>query len=89
MGADASLAFGADGTAYVAYQDATFNDLKLAKRTGPNTWALTTVLREGAWGFFADVAISSGKLYISNLKFAFDENATPVNEVRVLVQPLP
>jgi hypothetical protein len=89
VGADASLAFAPDGRAFVAYQDATLNDLKLAWRTGPGTWEQSTVLGDGAWGFFADLVISGGRLYISNLKFAFDENALPLNEVRVVIQNLP
>jgi hypothetical protein len=89
VGANASLAFAPDGTAFIAYQDATYNDLKLARRTGPGTWQLSTLLTDGAWGFFADLAISGGKLYISNLKFGFDENAMPADEVRVLIQNLP
>jgi hypothetical protein len=89
VGADASLAFAPDGTAYVVYQDSTYNDLKLGKRTGARRWEVSTLLREGAWGFFADLAISGGKLYVSNMRFSFDESAQPANEVRVLIQPLP
>ena len=52
-------------------------------------WTLETVLSEGAWGFFADLVISAGKLYMSSLRFGFDENAQPRNEVRVVIRNLP
>jgi hypothetical protein len=89
VGADAALAVAPGGRVFVAYQDATFNDLKLARRTGANQWSSEVVLREGAWGFFADLAISGGKIYMSSLKLAFDENALPNNELRVVIQDLP
>lgn len=89
IGADAALAVAPSGQIFVAYQDATFNDLKLARRTAANTWTSEQVLREGAWGFYADLAISGGKLYISSLKLGFDLNAQPANELRVIVRPLP
>ena len=89
VGADAALAVAPSGQIFVAYQDATFNDLKLARRTATNTWSTEQILRDGAWGFYADLAISGGKLYISSLKFGFDLNAQPQNELRVVVRPLP
>jgi hypothetical protein len=89
VGADAALAVAPSGEAFVAYQDATQNDLKLARRTGTNTWELSTILSDGAWGFFSDLAISNGKLYISSLKLGFDVNAQPQNELRVVIRSLP
>lgn len=89
VGADAALAVAPNGQVFVAYQDATFNDLKLARRTAASTWTTEAVLSEGAWGFFADLVISGGKLYISSLKFGFDENAQPQNELRVVIRNLP
>ncbi len=67
VGADVSLAFSSTGSLFVAYQDTTRGDLKLASRT--QAWeVLQAVKTEGAVGFFADAAFLGDQLYLSHAR---------------------
>lgn len=62
VGADASLVL-VDGESWVAYQNATGVDLRLAKR-GPSGWTVHKEWTEGGVGFFADAVAVNGKIYV-------------------------
>ena len=95
VGADASLDFDSQGTPFIAYQDATFNDMMFAKRLGAGSWevrcAIGSVGRNcvvdeaGGWGFFADMAFAGGKFYLSSFKFGFDNDGNPDNLLKIVV----
>jgi hypothetical protein len=89
VGANTSLVAAADGAFYVAYQDATRNDLRLARRGASGSWTSETPLSDGAWGYYASLAISGRKLFLSNLRLGLDAQGRRLNEVRVLVRDLP
>jgi hypothetical protein len=65
VGTSSAIAFGPGGTFFVAYQDATTGDLKLAARKAG--WEkLSAVRTQGAVGFFADAAFLGQQLFISH-----------------------
>lgn len=67
VGTDVALAFSSTGSLFVAYQDATNGDLKLASRTA--MWELLQSPRtEGAVGFFADSAFLGNTLFMSHAR---------------------
>jgi MYXO-CTERM domain-containing protein len=53
VGDDSSIRVGADGTIWIAYQDATAGILRLARRTGTAAWEIRDVDTQDTTGFFA------------------------------------
>lgn len=67
VGSHVSLAHSPAGVLFVAYQDATRGDLKLASRTA--AWEpLQSVRTDGAVGFFADTVFLGETLYMSHAR---------------------
>ncbi len=61
VGAFAKLTRAADGTSTVTYFDGASMDLKIARRTsGSGEWRTSTLISEGAVGFFADHVVELG-----------------------------
>lgn len=56
VGADSSIAW-VDGLAVIAYQDAQYNDVKIAAQDGQGGWTLSTHMADGAVGFHNSVAV--------------------------------
>jgi hypothetical protein len=65
VGADSAIAFGPGGKLFVAYQDATRGDLKLAVR-GTGWEKLPPLRTEGAVGFYADAVFLGDDLFVSH-----------------------
>ncbi len=64
VGADASLLLAQSGN-FVAYQNSTGGDLRLAKfDSAASKWTVTKELTEGALGFFSRAVEMGGKLYL-------------------------
>lgn len=89
LGASASLAFAPDGTAYVAYQDQTTLDLKVAQREADGSWSVQTPLSQGPYGFYADLGMSSGVAYVASVRPALDDRRRVANQLGLLVLPIP
>jgi hypothetical protein len=89
VGADASLAFDAQGNAVVVYQDGTDNDLMIATLGAGAAWGAPRALRsDGAWGFYADVAIEGAVAYVTSFRFGYDARRRPANEIVLVKDPI-
>ncbi len=73
VGAAASVAFSSDDTVYIVYTDQTQNDLLVASG-GADSWTISTVLSEGAYGTAANLLIVNDVAYISSYLRSRDEN---------------
>lgn len=87
VGAGARLARGAD-SAIVVYQDASQNDLKLATFDG-TAWVPGALITEGAHGYYSDVAIGAGKLFIVSVEARLDQHGIEASRLGLTVQPVP
>jgi hypothetical protein len=87
VGADASLAFTAQGIPLIAYHDSSQNDLRYARRISQGSWSIDTVLSQGAHGFFADMAIDNGSAHIVSLQFNFTPMNLPANTLHLTKKP--
>ncbi|MCA9522463.1 MAG: hypothetical protein KC609_15900 [Myxococcales bacterium] len=86
VGADARLLFGPDGQPRIAYQDATFNDVKYARYVA-GSWQLSTLAEDGALGYYVD-QVSTGKdVLVSYLEIALDAALQVQYTIRVLIVP--
>jgi len=84
VGADASLAITPFGL-YVAYQNATGNDLRLARRDSQG-WRVVKEWTEGAVGFYADAVPLNGTLYVAHARLhaqMVEGKAVADNQLRV------
>ena len=75
------------GTPVLVHQDASTLDLRFAKLEGA-AFSVSTVLSEGAHGFYADVAVSAGKAYVCSVVAQLDARGKERSQVRLDVQPL-
>ncbi len=88
VGADASLVL-IDADAFVAYQNSTGVDLRLAKRE-PSGWTVQKEWTEGGLGFFADAIEHGGNLYIVHTRIhatTVEGRPTADNSLRLEVLP--
>jgi hypothetical protein len=72
----------------LVYQDATTLDLRFATLEGA-TFAATTVLSEGAHGFYSDVAVFEGKAYVVSVVAELDQRGKERSRLRLDIQQLP
>jgi hypothetical protein len=72
----------------LVYQDASNLDLKRADFDG-TAWAPQTVLKNGAHGFYSDVAVSGGKAYIVSVQAQLDARGQEASRLGLTVQPAP
>ncbi len=87
VGAGARLAKGVS-TPVVVYQDASNLDLKLADFDG-TAWVPSTLLTDGAHGFYSDIAVQSGKAYIVSVEAQLDERGVEASRLGLTVQNAP
>lgn len=87
VGAGARLARGVDA-AMAVYQDASDNDLKFASFDGSG-WVPGTLIREGAHGYYSDIAIAGGKAYIVSVEARLDDRGIEASRLGLTVQPVP
>lgn len=92
LGADASLRFGPDGTAYVAYQQQSTLDLMLAERDPAGLWstrALVTGPNNGALGFFTSMVVAGTRAYVASVKAELDARNVLANKLGLQVVDVP
>ncbi|MDP2341302.1 MAG: hypothetical protein Q8O67_10105 [Deltaproteobacteria bacterium] len=86
IGAGARLS--TEGTTPVlVHQDASTLDLRFATLQGA-AFSVSTVLSEGAHGFYADVAVSGGKAYVCSVVAQLDARGKERSQVRLDVQQI-
>ena len=84
VGAFADVAFDNAGRPYIAYADQTNNDLVLAYPSA-GVWKHLTLKDQGAFGSFANIAISGAKGYVSSYHRFRDEFSNDISRVVVEV----
>ncbi|MEW5855617.1 MAG: hypothetical protein AB2A00_42980 [Myxococcota bacterium] len=91
VGAGAQLAFAADGTAYVVYQEQSLLNLRVAQREPDGTWTIVEPppVREGPHGFYGDIGLSASNAYVVSVMPALDENTNLDNQLGLQVLPIP
>jgi hypothetical protein len=89
MGAGASLSFGPDATVYVAYQEQSTLDLLLAQRGPDGTWTRSTLLTQGAFGFYSDVAVASSLAFVASVLPKLSETNELASELGIQVVSIP
>lgn len=87
VGAGARLAQGA-ASPVVVYQDASNNDLKLAAFDGTE-WVPGALITDGAHGYYSDVALGAGKLYIVSVEARLDQRGIEASRLGLTVQAVP
>ena len=86
VGAGARLS--TEGRPVMVYQDASNLDLRFATLEGP-TFAATTILADGASGFYSDVAVAGNKAYVCSVVAELDSRGRERSRLRLDVQTLP
>lgn len=93
LGADATVRFGPDGTAYVAYQNQSSLDPYVAQREPSGLWTRWAVLGSaqgnGALGFFTTLAVSGSRAFVANVKAELDERRQLANKLGLQVETVP
>ena len=87
VGAGARMAMIDGSRPMVVYQDASTLDLKTAVLVG-TTWTVATLLADGAHGFYADIAIATGRAYIASVKAELDSSGLERSRIGLSVRPL-
>ncbi len=86
VGAGARLS--TEGRPVLVYQDASTLDLRLATLEGAS-FAPTTILADGANGFYADVAVVGNKAYICSVVAELDARGKERSRLRLDVHTMP
>jgi hypothetical protein len=86
VGAGARLS--TEGRPVLVYQDASTLDLRLATLEGAS-FAPTTIISDGANGFYADVAVVGNKAYICSVVAELDARGKERSRLRLDVHTLP
>ena len=76
------------GRPVLVYQDASNLDLRMATFEG-NSFAATTILSDGANGFYSDVAVAGNKVYICSVVAELDSRGKERSRLRLDIQTLP
>ena len=76
------------GRPVMVYQDASNLDLRFATLEGAS-FAATTVLADGANGFYSDVAVAGNKAYVCSVVAELDSRGKERSRLRLDVQTLP
>lgn len=94
LGADVSLVVDADGTARVAFQDATLGELRFAQRRGPSDWTVTTLRGNedpyaGSFGFYNDQTLTPDRRrsLLSTYRYFLSASGGPDNGLEVISLP--
>jgi hypothetical protein len=87
VGAGARIATGASRPVLV-HQDATTLDLRFGTLEGA-AWTATTVLSEGAHGFYSDVAVSGNRAFVCSVVAELDARGRERSRLRLDIQELP
>lgn len=88
VGGNASISISNGSIPVVVYQDASQNDLKIARREGP-LWRSENFLSEGANGFYADVALLQNQAFIVSVLARLDSRGRENSRVGLTIRNLP
>ena len=92
LGADATVRFGPDGTAYVAYQQQDTLDLVMAQRDPAGNWSSRSLVpgtMNGALGFFSTMTVAGSRAYVASVKAQLDATNTVANVLGLQVVDVP